>query len=270
MAENLYLPQIGKISKIEQPTKDIKIINIRLSSPLFIKPGQFVLVGLPGYGEATFGLVSPTFRRKEITILFRKVGFLTNKLFEVERGDKVTVRSRPIGKPLPWPEMIGSDLVLVAGGTGIAPIAGLADEIAASRKKFGQVYFLYGVACPEDLLLQEKLKYWEKKKIKIKLACEKPDKDWQGERGFVTSYIPNLEINPKKIFVLMVGPQPMYEPIAKEFKKIGLTQSQIYISLERRLRCGLGKCQHCTCNSHYLCLDGPFFTFDIAKKMGAI
>lgn len=265
---NDYSPQIGRISKVEQPTEDIKILNIRLSSPLLVKPGQFVLVGLPGYGEATFGLVSPTFKRKEITILFRKVGFLTNKLFEVKMGDSVTVRG-PIGKPLPWDKMVGSDIVLVAGGTGIAPVSGLADEIAASRKNFGKVYLLYGVPRPEDLLLSEKQKYWEKRKIEVKLACEKPNDNWSGEKGFVTSFIPNLELNPSKTYILMVGPQPMFKPVVSEFIKKSVNENQIFVSLERRLRCGLGKCQHCTCNSHYLCLDGPFFTYDEVKKMEA-
>ena len=154
---------------------------------------------------------------------------------------------------------------MVAGGTAIAPISALVEYAINHLNHFNYVYLLYGAKSPEELVFQKYFLEW-KKKIKLLTIVETKTTNWHGPSGFVTNLCKNLEFNPFKTKVVMCGPPPMLKPVIAELKKSKLTDRQILVSLEARLRCGIGKCQHCTCGEKYVCLDGPVFEYGEVKN----
>lgn len=268
--KNFYLPQSARIIEIKELSSNVKLFRLKPSKSLpknknlaFI-PGQFVLVGIWGWGEAPFGICSSPYENRYFEVAIRKVGNLTAKLHQLEKGDIVSWRG-PYGNGYPLEFFEGKDLVMVTGGCGIPPIAALIEYVLKNREKFLNVYLLYGAATPKDLLFKEKYAVWGKG-IKIILTVDKPDEDWVGHVGLVSNLISEIKVNPQNTAVAMCGPGPMAKAIENILRPLGISDRRIYISEERKMQCGLGKCQHCVTGEKYVCLDGPVFNFDELDK----
>ena len=271
MAKNKYQGEKIKLFKIEKQTKDTNLYTFKILSPKFNQklqfiPGQFIMLSLPGIGEAPFAPCSSPFRKKGFQLSIKKVGLVTKFLDKLQSKTKNTIEFRgPYGNGFPLNKMKGKDLVLIAGGTGMAPIASLVEFLIKKRSIFGKIYLLYGVKDSKDLLFKNHLKRW-KKHIKLLLCAEEIDKNWEGETGLVTGLCCDIDTNPEKTLAIMCGPLPMYPPAVKELLKLKINSGQTYISLEARMKCGIGKCQHCTIGKHYTCLDGPVFKYSEIKE----
>lgn len=270
--DNLYQPFKVKIIKIEEYSKDVKLFRFKREAGDFPKnkdnlcfnPGQFVLVSLFGYGEAPFGAASSPLNNQYIDVVIRKAGNLTEALHRLEENGTAFMRG-PYGNGFPLDFIEGKDMVMVTGGCGIPPIASLVEYIAANRNKFNNVYLIYGARTPDDILMRDKLKEWESK-IKVMLTVDKPDKDWQGHVGMVSELIDDIKINPKDAVAAMCGPGPMMDALEKILRPLGISDRRIFVSMERKMQCGIGKCQHCTTGDKYVCQDGPVFYFDQIDK----
>lgn len=250
--ENIYLPKLVKIKNIEELSPTVKLF--RMEPGFQFIPGQFVLVGQIGYGEAPFGPLSSPNENKYIEIAVRKAGTVTNYLHSLKKGDTVTLRG-PYGNGFPLDFMEGKDIVAATGGCGIPPIASLIEQIISNREKFGRVYLLYGAKSQEEILLKDRFERWEGKGIKVMTIA-----------GFVTDLVKEIEIDEANACATMCGPGPMMDALEKVLRPLGISDRRIFVSMERKMQCGVGKCQHCTTGDKYVCMDGPVFYYDQIEK----
>lgn len=267
--KNAYEPIEVIVDRVERHSPDVKLLRFKRADgkPFVVNaqglafvPGQFVLVGLWGHGEAPFGQSSDPFKTSHIEIIVRKVGALTSKLHALKKNDRATLRG-PYGNGYPLDFFAGRDVLLVTGGCGIPPIASLIRYIIRNRRDYGAVRLCYGAATPGDLLIKKDLKRWAKK-IDVALSVERPDRSWKGHTGFVTSALDGSGVDPANTVVAMCGPGPMVGATEHLLNNIGVSDRRIFVSIERKMQCGVGRCQHCTTGIKYACADGPVFNLD--------
>ncbi len=267
--DNIYQPFKVKISKIEKQSSDVKLFRLKgdfkkNEKGLVFNPGQFVLISIFGYGEAPFGPASSPYNDSYIDLIIRKTGILTNALHRAKEGDEIFIRG-PYGNGFDMDFIEGKDLVMVTGGCGIPPIAALVEYVRKNRDKFNRTHLIYGARTPKDLLLMDRIREWEKD-IKVLLTVDKADKNWKGPVGFVTELVDDIKIDPKNAVAVMCGPGPMMDALEKILRPLGISDRRIFVSMERKMQCGVGKCQHCVTGDKYVCQDGPVFYFDQIDK----
>ncbi len=267
----LYSPMEGTIIRAEQMTEQEKFFEIELEGgkELGSLPGQFVQFSIFGIGEAPISISSsPTKKKKEsFEVCVRNVGMFTNAMHKLDVGDKIGVRG-PFGRPFPVDELKGNDLILVAGGLGIVPLRSFINFVIDRRRDFGDVSILLGCKEPKDRLFTNEIDEWNRMTdINYSCTVDKADPDWQGNVGVITTLIPGVDIDINRTYAVVVGPPIMYKFVVAELLKKGLPGKQIILSLERRMKCGLGKCGHCQINDKYVCQDGPTFTYDELKGL---
>lgn len=261
----VYSPRSATIKNTIQMTEKEKFFDIVLDDgkPLGHEPGQFVQLSLFGIGEAPISISSsPTRTHKDsFEICVRNVGAFTKALHNLNKGDKLGVRG-PFGKPFPIEELKGNDLLFVAGGLGIVPLRSLINFTIDRRRDFGKITVLLGCKAPEERLFTDELDNWHKM-TDVDYACtvDKADPDWKGNVGVITHLIPGIDIDVNRTYAVVVGPPIMYKFVINELIKKGFPENHIILSLERRMKCGLGKCGHCQINDKYVCKDGPTFTY---------
>lgn len=271
---SIYLPRDAVILSVDELTPSEKLFRLRLSdgSDLGHRPGQFVQLSLLGYGEAPISLASPPTRSGYFELGIRRIGSLTSAMHEKVAGDTVGIRG-PYGHPFDIASMAGKDLLLIAGGCGLAPLRSLILYVADRRGDFGRVTILYGARSPEQLLFKADLASWE---ATAGFACGYTVDSLDGEGcyggsvGLITDLIHPLELDVHHTEAVIVGPPMMYPPVIGALKDRGLGSGQITVSLERQMRCGVGKCGHCSIEHLYCCQDGPVFRLsDIEHLRGA-
>ncbi len=270
--KNSYKPFKVKIAKIEDHSEDVKLFRLQRSKGrfrvdkqgVFFNPGQFVLLSHFGYGEAPFGIASSPYQTEYLDLVIRKAGCLTNALHQLKQGQEIFMRG-PYGNGFPVNFFSQKDILMITGGCGIPPIAALIEYIFEHRNNFGNCYLIYGAKTPNDLLMKDKLKVWQDQ-IKVILTVNEPTKDWQGEVGLVTKMIKQVRINHLDAVCAMCGPGPMMEAIEKVVRPLGISDRRIFVNMERKMQCGIGKCQHCSVGEKLVCQDGPVFNFDEIDK----
>ena len=259
----------GQIIAAKQMTATEKWFDIKLEDgSLDHEPGQFVQVELYGIGEAPISICSSPTKRGSFELTVRAAGRLTKAMHALDKGDWVGIRG-PFGKPFPVKVMTGNDLLFVAGGLGIAPLRSLINYVIDNRREFGKVDILLGCKSPSDMLFGDEVAAWQKR-LDVEFACtvDRKDPDWKGNVGLITSLLPGVTITPEKTFAVVVGPPIMYKFVIAELLKKSLPERQIILSLERHMKCGMGKCGHCQIDhpkNYYCCKDGPTFTYEEVK-----
>jgi NAD(P)H-flavin reductase len=258
---NEYLPIQTDIRKIVKYTPEFTRYTLgSLNNGAFeFVPGQFIVLSILGYEEAVFGVASSPLQRETFDICVHRVGSLTGALDRLEVNDSVGIRG-PYGNGFPLREFEDKDVILAAGGTGIAPIASLVEHLIAYRERFNNVYLLYGARTPSDLLFSDEFERWSES-ISLNLTVDKPDEGWRKHVGLITSLCQDVDFECHQTIVAMCGPPVMYRFMVEELGKLDLGPIDIYVSLEMRMRCGIGKCQHCSYGTKYVCLDGPVFDY---------
>jgi len=260
----------GQIISARQMTAAEKWFDIKLEDgDLDHEPGQFVQVELYGIGEAPISVCSSPTKRGSFELTVRAAGRLTKHMQTLGKGDWLGIRG-PFGKPFPVKLMTGNDLLFVAGGLGIAPLRSLINYVMDNRREFGKVDILLGCKTPTDMLFGDEIKLWQKR-LDVNFSCtvDRTAPDWKGNVGLITSLIPGVTINPEKTFGVVVGPPIMYKFVIAELLKKNLPERQIILSLERHMKCGMGKCGHCQIDhpkNYYCCKDGPTFTYEEVKE----
>lgn len=266
MPKETYVPDIAEVIRIEKENPTIKTFRLKLKGGGKLKflPGQFVQVSVFGVGEAPISMCSSPFERNYFEISVRKVGNVTNALFRLNEGDTVGIRG-PYGNHYPVEKFRWKDLVLVAGGVGFPPLNSLVEYLAKDRGHYGRIFLLYGTRTPEDLIFRERIEKWKKRAIGVYFTVDKPDEKWKGDVGVVTTIFDKYKISGD--IGIACGPPIMMKFVIQSLRKIGIRDPDIYLSLERLMQCGVGKCGHCNIGNKYVCTDGPVFSFEELKGL---
>ncbi|MFA5047699.1 MAG: FAD/NAD(P)-binding protein [Patescibacteria group bacterium] len=268
--ENIYQPQLAKITAVSQESIDTKMFRFKFADSQLQKrfaflPGQFLQIGLPGWGECPISICSsPSDAGSFFELAIRGVGNLTKKINTLKIGDEIWVRG-PFGNGFDIEKLAGASLVLIGGGCGFVPLRPLIIDSLADGNKNDKLQIFYGCLNESTLLFKKQYSTWNRG-AELGVILEKPSKDWAGEKGMITDLIRRREISPKSK-VVMVGPPVMYRFVIKELLVKKIKPANIWLSLERKMYCGLGVCQHCAIGPYYVCKDGPVFTYDQLKDL---
>jgi sulfhydrogenase subunit gamma (sulfur reductase) len=267
--QDIYSPLMAKIINVEQLTKLEKRFEIVLPDNQILnhKPGQFVEVSLFGYGEAPISICSSPTKIPAFELSVRKVGRLTEKMNQLSAGSAIGIRG-PFGNGFDLDRFKGKDILFVCGGIGLFPLKSLIDYTIAKRKEFGRLIILYGSKNPAEISFKNDIKMWEESNdLEFHITVDYPDDKWKGNVGVITTLIPPLTLNEDNTLVAVVGPPVMYKFVIMSLKTKRIPDENIYLSLERRMKCGVGKCGHCQINNKYVCQDGPVFQYSQLKSM---
>lgn len=255
-----------KIIGKEAPAPDTVLYNFRGS--VNFEPGQFFQVSLPHLGEATFAVCSDPEDKKSFQMCIRASGSTTNQIVKLLPGDELQIRG-PYGNAWPLGKLIGHDVIIAAGGMGLVPLRPLIFNLLRYRKEFRKLAFFAGFRSPHHLLFEKDLLDWRKKFDYFKVIVEKGEAGWWGETGMITEAIERMAIDPSNAAILMCGPDIMFKFCNQVFAGKGVKSDQIYVSMERRMECGVGLCQHCNIGKYLVCRDGPVFRWDkIEEELG--
>jgi len=264
MTRSIYAPEMARLVSVEQMTALEKLFTIELPDGrnLGHEPGQFVMVSVLGVGEAPISITSsPSRSNGAFQLCIRRVGDVTGALHRMEPGGRVGIRG-PFGHGFPVEKMRGKDLLFAPGGLGLAPLRSLINQVLDERGFFGRVIILYGARRPAELLFRDELDEWvARDDVECHITVDRGDEAWDGHVGVITTLFPLISVNPRNTVAVTCGPPIMYRFVLMELLGKGIPETQIYLSLERRMKCGVGKCGHCQINGLYCCQDGPVFTY---------
>ena len=257
---NPYVPFASEILDVIKHTG--KEYTFRMAFKGEVKPGQFFEVSIPKFGEAPISVSGIGDGFVDLTI--RKVGRVTNEVFEKYKGQNLLLRG-PYGNGFDVDLYKDSEVVVVAGGTGVSPVRGVIQALSEMPDAQDK-YVIAGFRSPDDMLFRDDLKAWDEK-LKLTLTVDGAPEGYMGNIGLVTKYIEGLPLrDPANAKAVVVGPPPMMKFTIIELQKKGFKDSNITVSHERKMCCGLGKCGHCRVNDTYICLDGPVFNYEFAKN----
>ncbi|MGQ4832653.1 MAG: FAD/NAD(P)-binding protein [Candidatus Asgardarchaeia archaeon] len=266
--ENPYMVSPARIVRKYNLTKDTRFFQMRFTNKekalsFNYKPGQFIIMSIFGVGEAPFSISSTPSRPGLLEFCIRKVGRFTTALFELKENDIVGIRG-PYGNGFPIEKMEDYNLLIVAGGLGAAPLRSVLLYALDNRDRFNEIYFLYGAKTPGDMLFRDEfIELSKRDDLNCLLTVDKDDTGtWQFNIGVVTKLFDLIKnLDGQKTYATVCGPPVMYKFVIKELLKLNIPKHQILMTLERRMKCGVGKCGHCAIEHLYTCLDGPVFTY---------
>lgn len=267
---DIYLPYLATIVDVRPMTALEKVFTIELPNGMSLghRPGQFMEVSVFGVGEAPISISSsPSRSNGTFELCVRKVGDVTTALHNLKPGDKVGLRG-PFGRGFPYENFRGKDILFVPGGLGLAPLRSLINQVLDERAQYGRVIILYGARNPGELLFKDELKAWsERDDVELHVTVDRGDEIWTGNVGVVTTLFKHISIHPRNTVGITCGPPVMYRFVLMEFFGKGISEGNIYLSLERRMKCGVGKCGHCQINNIYACQSGPVFSYREIKGL---
>lgn len=260
---NSYIPVGAKIIDIVKHT-DIEWTFRVESSTKDVLPGKFYEISIPKYGESPISVSG--YGDNYIDFTIRSVGKVTNEIFNYKIGDKFFIRG-PYGNGFDVKLYENREIVVVAGGSGLAPVRGIIEYFYNNPQKFKSFKLIAGFRSPQDILFKDDLKRWSEK-LEVIVTVDKACEGYDGNVGLVTKYIPNLEIKDvNNTSAVVVGPPMMMHFTVGEFLKRDLAENNIWVSYERKMCCGVGKCGHCKMDDTYICIDGPVFDYSYAKNL---
>lgn len=268
LPKSSYLAYEAEIIETKHLTKEEKYYKLVLTNGNYFEfePGQFVMVTIPGVGEAPISISSSPTQVEYFELVVRQVGTFTTAMHNLKAGDKIGIRG-PYGTGFPVQILEGNDLLFVAGGIGIVPLRSLINYVLDNRRDFGKVDILLGCRNPESMLFSDEIDIWQERlDLNFNCTVDKGAPDWKGNVGLITSLIPGVDINPDKTFGVVVGPPIMYKFVIKELLDKKIAEDKIYLSFERRMKCGVGFCGHCQLGGSYCCKDGPVFEYKKIKN----
>ncbi len=266
---DLYTPEIAEITAIKRFTEKEMWFDIKLPGgrPLGHQPGQFVQVSLFGAGVAPISVTSSPTKKGSFEICVREVGMLTKLIHKLEVGSTVGIGG-PYGKGFDVESFKGKDILIIGGGIGIVPLRSLINYVIDNRKDYGRLIILYGAKAPDELLYADELKQWENSKdIEYHVTVDRGTPEWKGHTGVITTLIPGLDLDLNNTITAVVGPPVMYKFVLMTLKTKRIPDENIYVSFERRMKCGVGKCGHCQINHSYVCQDGPVYHYPEIKNL---
>jgi NAD(P)H-flavin reductase len=273
--DNIYLPKVAVLDRVVDEIHEVKTFYWHFEDAeeqdkfRQFRPGQFAQVSLFGVGEFPLSLPpSPT--EAETFFTARQVGSCTAALHSLKPGDTFAVRG-PYGNGFPMESYYGKNLVFVAGGIGLIPLRSCIVFALANRAKYQRIQIFLGARTPRDLMYREDLRQWEASEgLECHLTVDRAAEGWSGHVGVVGSLFqkPGVRISADNTVAFVCGPPVMFRFVIKDLLALGLPETAIVSTLERYMKCGVGKCGHCCIGVAYVCVDGPVFTYDQIKKLG--
>ena len=264
---NPYVPHAARLVGIQALAPDHRLFTLRLvhdgaRRAFRHRPGQFVMLGIAGTGEAPISLASSPTRPETLELCVRRVGRLTDALFRLRPGDVVGVRG-PYGNGFAVDALAGDDLLLVAGGLGMAPLRSLLGYALDQRERFGRVTLLHGARSPAAMLFREEMSaLCERSDVDCRLIVDEANEGgWPHAVGRLPRLFDGLALDPGRTWAAVCGPPVVYRYVLERLLALAFPKDRILMSLERRMKCGVGKCGHCAIGSAYTCVDGPIFTY---------
>lgn len=267
------IPRIGVVTEVRIDTPDIKnfrVVGTDGKKPFIHKPGQCAMISLPGIGEGMFSITSSPTNTEYMEFEIKKCGCLTSWLHMIEKGQEITVRG-PYGNGFPVDDaFVGRDLLIIAGGVGLAPVRSVINYCRHFRDRYGKIDIVYGSRSKDDLAFyNEIISEWmspEEKDVHVHLTIDREQEGWDGHVGFVPNYVKELAFETNKT-VIMCGPPIMIKFTLAGLKELGFDEKQIYTTMELRMKCGVGKCGRCNIGAKYVCKDGPVFRMDELSEL---
>ena len=255
------IPMIAVVTDIRVDTPDVKtfrVTGLDGKKPFLHIPGQCAMLSMPGVGEALFSITSSPTDQEFLEFSIKKCGCVTDWLHGMEPGQQITLRG-PYGNGFPVDtEFRGKDLVFIAGGIGLAPLRSVIRYVRANRDQYGQVDIVYGARSKEDLVdYPEIVEQWRREEdLGVHLTIDREQPGWDGHVGFVPGYVRELGFDTGKTAVVC-GPPVMIQFTLEALEAMGFQKTQVYTTLELRMKCGIGKCGRCNIGDRYVCKDGP-------------
>lgn len=264
MRKHDFIPRKAKIIERKSLTADIIGLKLQLSDKksFSFHPGQFVMLSVLGFGEIPVGITTAPAEKGYFEVAVRSVGLVSKKICSLTCGDEVGING-PFGNGFPLPAIKGKDLVMIAGGLGLAPLRSLIRHIKLNKKLVNSLTILNGAKNPESLVYRDEYEDW-KKFANLNLTVDTCGADWKDCVGMITKLYERVDVKPGSV-IIACGPPIMFESIVKKYAGKRVAEADLYLLLERRMKCGIGKCQHCTCGKLYVCLDGPVFSYEQLK-----
>lgn len=254
-------PLVYQVKSNRQETQDI--FTLTLEKPGHVVdflPGQFSMLYLPGFGEIPISISSNPQEKNSLSYTIRAIGNVTAAMQKLKEGDEIGVRG-PFGSS--WPlSQTGCDVLILGGGVGLAPLRPALYQLVANRNKFQKVTLLYGSRSPDDIMYRDELEVWKEQGIDIQVSVDRSDERWSGHVGVVTAMIHKHIFRPQNTLVFLCGPEIMIKFAIHELLGAQVNEENIYVSLERNMKCATGFCGHCLYGRYFLCKDGPIFPYE--------
>ena len=270
------LPQPYRVQRMRREIPDTFTMELEPADGSEIPPfatGQFNMLYVFGVGEIPISISGDPAKRKPLVHTTRAVGTVSKAMRELKSGDVIGVRG-PFGSHWPIEQAIGKDVVIVAGGIGLAPLRSMVYQVTAEREKYNHVVLLYGARTPQDILYRRELERWRASLdksgsygLEVYVTVDRATGAWRGSVGVVTRLIPRASFDPQKTVALVCGPEVMMRFTAVELEKRGIAAEQIYVSMERNMKCAVGLCGHCQYGPNFVCKDGPVFQYSRVQSL---
>ncbi|MBU0630045.1 MAG: FAD/NAD(P)-binding protein [Candidatus Margulisbacteria bacterium] len=264
---NPYQPIKAEIKKVIVETPQIKTFVLEPEKGLPFLSGQFMQVTVPGVGECPFTPSSDPKNSETIEFTVMKTGQATGAMHELKPGEMVGLRG-PFGRPYPLPDFHGKDIYIIGGGVGIAPLRALLLALFHELDQLNKIELRLGARSPDDLPFKKEMADWGKReKTSLVLTVDRGSESWTGKVGVVTGIMQPGDVKPDLAVAIVCGPPVMMKFATKKLLDLGIGDKNIYLSMEKNMSCGIGKCFHCNLGSHLCCKDGPVFTWEQVKEI---
>jgi NAD(P)H-flavin reductase len=266
------VPRVARVRMRRRDGPEVWTLEIEAEDdlPTAFDPGQFNMLTMFGVGEVPISLSGDPAEPGRLVHTIRAVGAVSNALSDLRPGDPVGLRG-PFGVGWPMAEVADRDVVVVAGGLGLAPLRPALYRLRAERARYGQIALLYGTRSPNDILFRREIESWRRSlDIDIEVTVDHATDDWRGHIGVVTKLIPRAAFDPAKTVALVCGPEVMMRFSITALNDAGVDDDRIFLSMERNMKCAVGFCGHCQFGPTFICRDGPVFRHDRIRPMLAV
>ncbi len=273
-AGRAMVPTPATITSVKEESSNTRTYTLQIDDPELrgkyrFQPGQFNMIYLFGVGEAAISVSSDPEQHDSLAHTIRHCGSVTFGIGKLRVGDKLGLRG-PFGSSWPLERCAGRDVILVAGGIGLAPLRPAIYQLLAHRRRYGRVILVYGGRSPKDLLFRDELDGWEENPdIDAHVTVDYPMEEWAGPVGVVTNLLKRVRLPAQQTSVLVCGPRIMNRFVAFQLRRLQVPNDQLFVSLERNMRCGVGRCGHCQYGPKFVCKDGPVFSYQELQNIFA-
>jgi sulfite reductase subunit B len=264
---NPYRPIETEVLEVIPETPTIKTLRLKPKEQITFVTGQFIELTIPGVGEAPFTPSSRPSVKDTLEVTVMEVGKVTEKVHQLKKGDIVGLRG-PFGQGYPLDKFKEKEILVVGGGCGFAPLRSLMYSLLERSKEFKKLFFRGGCRTPKELVYRSETEEWGKRKdLDLKLTVDEGDSEWKGHVGVVTTILDDVDMDYRSGVAIVCGPPVMMKFSTLELIALGFKDRNIYLSMEKNMSCGIGKCGHCRLGAYYACKDGPVFTYDRIKNL---
>jgi len=264
---NPYRPIETEVLEVIPETPTIKTLRLEPKEQITFVTGQFIELTIPGVGEAPFTPSSRPSVKDMLEVSIMKAGKITGKIHELKKGDIVGLRG-PYGAGYPLDHFKDKEVLVLGGGVGLAPLRSLLYALFERINDFKRVYFRYGARTPQEIVYKEEVKQWSGRgDLDFQITVDAGDEEWKDHVGVVTTILDGMAIDCSKAVAIVCGPPVMMKFSTLELIELGFEDRNIYLSMEKNMSCGIGKCGHCRLGTYYACKDGPVFTYDRIKDL---